>query len=233
MLAVDRRKQDFVPAEEIAGSGGSVKTFLIRKNKNRIIRCADCQVLQLADWATEATPEAPFGLFRDWQRTQTQSSVTALRSPRQQMDVRFCWMQEPPAERHTCAGECPDQSKCALSRARPEISRFSLDFDLHGCRLPTVNPPKHPPLREMCVEVPHRLRYSFGCTIRRIETHSLISGGCFVRDRSLWPAPYSTGSDRRGSSQCEAGKLIHGSLGSRRECGYATNRRPGARTGTG
>ena len=32
----------------------------------------------------------PYELFRDWQRTQTQSSVTALRSPRQQMDVRFC-----------------------------------------------------------------------------------------------------------------------------------------------
>jgi 2-dehydropantoate 2-reductase len=36
------------------------------------------------------TPEAHHELFRDWQRTQTQSSVTALRSPRQQMDVRFC-----------------------------------------------------------------------------------------------------------------------------------------------
>jgi hypothetical protein len=36
------------------------------------------------------TPEAPLGLFRDWQRTQTQSSARALRSLRQQMDVRFC-----------------------------------------------------------------------------------------------------------------------------------------------
>jgi hypothetical protein len=35
-------------------------------------------------------PEALYELFRDWQRTQTQSSVKALRSPRQQMDVRFC-----------------------------------------------------------------------------------------------------------------------------------------------
>jgi len=31
----------------------------------------------------DQTPEAPFELFRDWQRTQTQSSVTALRGPRQ------------------------------------------------------------------------------------------------------------------------------------------------------
>ena len=49
------------------------------------------------------TPEAHYELFRDWQRTQTQSSVTALRSPRQQMDVRFCREQEPPAERHYVA----------------------------------------------------------------------------------------------------------------------------------
>ncbi len=39
------------------------------------------------------------GLIRDWQRTQTQSSVRTLRSLRQQMDVRSCGMQGPPAER--------------------------------------------------------------------------------------------------------------------------------------
>ena len=49
----------------------------------------------------DQTPEAPFELFRDWQRTQTQSSVTALRSLRQQMDVWFCLKQEPSAERHS------------------------------------------------------------------------------------------------------------------------------------
>jgi hypothetical protein len=36
------------------------------------------------------TPEALHELFRDWQRTQTQSSVRAPRSLRQQMDVWFC-----------------------------------------------------------------------------------------------------------------------------------------------
>jgi hypothetical protein len=46
--------------------------------------------------------EAPIGLFRDWQRTQTQSSVRTLRSLRPQMDVRFCGEQEPQAERHNC-----------------------------------------------------------------------------------------------------------------------------------
>ena len=39
-------------------------------------------------------------LFRDWRRTQTQSSVRTRRSLRQQMDVRSCGMQGPPAERH-------------------------------------------------------------------------------------------------------------------------------------
>jgi hypothetical protein len=49
----------------------------------------------------DEVPEALFELFRDWQRTQTQSSVRALRGLRQQMDVRFCEEQEPPAERHS------------------------------------------------------------------------------------------------------------------------------------
>ena len=43
----------------------------------------------------DQTPEALYELFRDWQRTQTQSSVMALQSPRQQMDVWFCRAQEP------------------------------------------------------------------------------------------------------------------------------------------
>jgi hypothetical protein len=55
------------------------------------------------------TPEALSELFRDWQRTPTQSSVRTLRSLRQQMDVRFCQVQEPPAERHCCVKADPDQ----------------------------------------------------------------------------------------------------------------------------
>jgi hypothetical protein len=43
----------------------------------------------------DQTLEALYELFRDWQRTHTQSSVTALRSLRQQMDVWFCRAQEP------------------------------------------------------------------------------------------------------------------------------------------
>ena len=82
------------------------------------------------------TPEAPVGLFRGWQRTQTQSSVRTLRSLRQQMDVWFCLMQESSAERHCCVTADPDQIKCAPSGARPGILCFSLDFDLHRCGLP-------------------------------------------------------------------------------------------------
>jgi len=36
------------------------------------------------------TLEALYELFRDWQRTHTQSSATAPRSSRPQMDVWFC-----------------------------------------------------------------------------------------------------------------------------------------------
>jgi hypothetical protein len=82
----------------------------------------------------DQTPEAHSELFRDWQRTQTQSSATALRSLRQQMDVRLCLEQEPPAERQPRAAIDPDRTHNALSRARTANSCFSLDKDLHGSR---------------------------------------------------------------------------------------------------
>ena len=84
-----KTQHGFRARERVPTNRGSVRTFLRRKNI-RIDRCAGCQVPQITGWATEATPEALFGLFRDWQRTQTQSSATAPRSLRQQMDVRFC-----------------------------------------------------------------------------------------------------------------------------------------------
>src|ERR1035438_3714347 len=65
------------------------------------------------------TPKAHHELFRDWQRTQTQSSATALRSPRLQMDVWFCSEQEPLAERHCCVTADSDQTIARpLERAR-------------------------------------------------------------------------------------------------------------------
>src|SRR6202022_43053 len=51
---------------------------------------ADCRLSE-----GDQTPEALYELFRDWQRTQTQSSTTALQGPRLQMDVWFCRAQEP------------------------------------------------------------------------------------------------------------------------------------------
>ena len=53
----------------------------------------------------DPTPEAPFGLFRDWQRTQTQSSVKALRGRRQQIDVRFCKSRNHRREAHVASWE--------------------------------------------------------------------------------------------------------------------------------
>jgi hypothetical protein len=90
---------------------------------------ADCRLCERVQ-----TLEALLVLFRDWQRTPTQSSVRTLRSLRLQMDVRFCLVQEPPAERHCCATEGSDQSQCTPSGARLQTSRFLLTTRLHGCR---------------------------------------------------------------------------------------------------
>src|ERR1700751_1707632 len=85
------------------------------------------------------TPEAHHELFRDWQRTQTQSSATVLRSPRLQIDVWFC------SRAGTIGREATDaqwhiliQSMRAL-RARQGHLCFSLDDDLHRCGQPVSN----------------------------------------------------------------------------------------------
>ena len=66
------------------------------------------------------TPEALFELFQDWQRTQTQSSVTALWSPRLRMDVRFCARQEPLPRGIECTLRVLQSLYRALSRAPQE-----------------------------------------------------------------------------------------------------------------
>ena len=64
LLAVDRRKQEFVPAEEFGRHGSGLKTFLTRRKKYRITQCAGCQVLQVADWAKEVKlPRLPSDCF--------------------------------------------------------------------------------------------------------------------------------------------------------------------------
>ena len=79
-----------------------------------------------------SSPEAPFGLFRDWQRTQTQSFVRTLRSLRQQIDVRFYSGNQKPRGHH-CVTADTDWADCALSRARRKILCFSVNNDLHRC----------------------------------------------------------------------------------------------------
>src|SRR6266853_87691 len=63
------------------------------------------QAARSRKWPTErrsASFRGSLELFRDWQRTQTQSSEKALRGRRQQMDVRFCERQEPPPRGTRC-----------------------------------------------------------------------------------------------------------------------------------
>ena len=92
----------------------------------------------MTGWATKTTSEAPFGLFRDWQRTQTQSSVRTLWSLRQQMDVRFCGEQEPKAERHCCVTTDSDQTNNALSRAPRRFRAFLLTMTYMDARHPVA-----------------------------------------------------------------------------------------------
>ena len=73
------------------------------------------------------TPEALYELFRDWQRTQTQSSVRTLRSLRQQMDVWFCRAQEPMPRRTLLRVEHPKIVDFARSPERAGAPVPSLD----------------------------------------------------------------------------------------------------------
>ena len=99
-------------------------------NRIKIYRCADCQVPQKAAGATKATSEAPSSMFRDWQRTQTQSSATALTDPEAANGCPVLRDAGTFAERHTCAIEALEPYTCALSRARLGILCFSLDIRL-------------------------------------------------------------------------------------------------------
>ena len=103
LLAVDRGQRDFVPAEDSQQCGGlepppGRKTTGL--HSAQAARSCSCRLSE-----GDQTPEAPFGLFRDWQRTQTQSSVTALKGPRQRMDVRFCEGRNHRREAHVRAAD--------------------------------------------------------------------------------------------------------------------------------
>ncbi len=75
LLAVDRREKDFLPSEQEAPR--RLRTADAEKNQDYTARrLPGPAVCRLSEG--DQAPEAPFELFRDWQRTQTQSSVTAL-----------------------------------------------------------------------------------------------------------------------------------------------------------
>jgi len=71
------------------------------------------------------TPEALYELFRDWQRTQTQSSVTALGARDSKWMSGSAW-QEPTAERYDCARKHPDRIQMRALPSAPQISRAFL-----------------------------------------------------------------------------------------------------------
>ena len=72
------------------------------------------------------TPEAHHELFRDWQRTQTQSSATALRSLRLQIDVWFCSRAGITGQEATNATAHPD----SLNARAPERATDTCAFRL-------------------------------------------------------------------------------------------------------
>ena len=109
---------------------GFVLAFDRDEQNHEIYRCADCQVPQKAAGAKKATSEAPSSMFRDWQRTQTQSSATAITEPEAANGCPVLRDAGTVAERHTCAIEALEPYTCALSRARPEHLCFFLDIRL-------------------------------------------------------------------------------------------------------
>jgi hypothetical protein len=118
----------------------------------------------------EHPPEALYELFRDWQRTQTQSSVTALQGPRQQMDVWFCRAQEPMPGGIRCALSILEVMICTLSRACPGHLCLRLTDDLHGRRLTA---PYSPAPGSDRVLIEPRLRHRTP-SARMIFAHTLV-----------------------------------------------------------
>jgi hypothetical protein len=94
----------------------------------------------------DQTLEALYELFRDWQRTQTQSSVTALRSSRLQMDARFCMGRTHQPERHRCARKDPIRPNARS----PERARRPRAFLLTLTYMDVGNAEVSPHSREDC-----------------------------------------------------------------------------------
>jgi hypothetical protein len=86
-----------------------------------------------------STSRGALGLFQDWQRTQTQSSVTARKGPRQSMDVRFCEAGTNRREAYVRTVGFLHVRIARSSVARVRRVLFPLDKDLHGGRQPFPN----------------------------------------------------------------------------------------------
>src|SRR3954453_21460713 len=119
---------------EVRVRSSRIKPLLPRKRK-QITRRAVCQVPHFYGWAKE-TPEAPCESFREWQRTQTQSSAKARldRSLRQRMDGWFCVSQEPCREALRATRHCRDFRSSRSSERADEVF-FCLTETYHGCRI--------------------------------------------------------------------------------------------------
>jgi len=87
------------------------------------------------------TPEAHHELFRDWQRTQTQSSATAPWEP--EAANRCLVLLESRGHRprgHGCAMAHPDLINARSPERANRHLCFSLDLDLHRCGQLAPNP---------------------------------------------------------------------------------------------
>ena len=106
LLAVERRQKDFVPTEEFGGTAAAKNLPQNEKHQDYSVRRLPGPAIRPLCEGVK-TPEAHHELFWDWQRTQTQSSATALRSLRLQIDVWFCSRAGATAQRPTMRSGAP------------------------------------------------------------------------------------------------------------------------------
>jgi hypothetical protein len=154
------------------------------------------------------TPEAPSELFRDWQRTQTQSSVTASTA----RDSK--WMSGS-AKAGTTAERRIRELRILVStflrapqkRASGEL-RFLLTIDLHGSRRlgPVLGTGDRLFKMTKCVSR-QREAEPFGGDLR--SSTSLQSVICFSRDQHSSSSAQQPGLEKRPCRElpCTAGKL--------------------------
>ena len=127
LLAVDRGNRDFVPSGDHRSAAAQTATCGRKKTSGFHIAQA-ARSCRLPTERGRFTPEAPSELFRDWQRTQTQSSVTVF-GPETANECPVLQRAGTTAERHTLrAGSSENIRFCALLiGARQENYFFSWD----------------------------------------------------------------------------------------------------------